>query len=423
MTGPREKPLVLLVDDDHFDLVLLRSLLATSYDLILASDGEQAIREARQQRPDLILLDIQMPDMDGFEVCRRLKGEARLEKIPIIFLTGLLESSSEAKGFAMGAEDYITKPFVLSVVLTRIKHVLDRRHTLESLYEQNNFLAQQFVERTQALQQLNDQLHRAHQEQELMRKNLFTNEKMALLGSLVAGFTHEINTPIGVCKGTLSHVPIVLDQLESLLSNEEVDEEELNQSLGALRKNIELGLKNLETALDVITRFKRTSVDQSSEQSRRFQLRDVVTDVITSLRSVFKRTNIVIENHIDIGLNIYSQPGLLGQLLTNLLMNSFKHGFDQGKRAGQIHIDARLEAGHLHFQYSDTGQGMRSEILERIYEPYFTMARDTDGSGLGMYIVHGIVQSQLGGSIHCQSAPGQGVVFLIEFPVSEAHSG
>jgi len=115
-------------------------------------------------------------------------------------------------------------------------------------------------------------------------------------------------------------------------------------------------------------------------------------------------------------------PGLLEQLLTNLLINSLLHGFDNGLRAGTITIRVGLDNGRLHLDYADTGAGMSEEVAARIFEPFFTTRRGEGGSGLGMYICYTIVTTRLGGTIRCESKPGEGCRFLIDFPARDGGS-
>lgn len=250
------------------------------------------------------------------------------------------------------------------------------------------------------------------------RNELVQSEKMASLGRLVAGFAHELNTPIGVAVGTASVLRKKSNLINQLLEQEEVDEDELVSTLEAIDQAAELTLSNLRRAAGLVSSFKRTAVDQSSEDVRQFEVKSIIEDVINTLHNKFKRTAIEIQLDCPNDFAVYSIPGSLEQILSNLMINSLIHGFEEGKNDGRIRIAVRLEEKRLHIDYSDTGKGIAPDVLEKIFEPFFTTNRAQGGSGLGMYICYNIVTSQLNGTMTCESSLGKGVLFRIEFPVT-----
>ncbi len=249
------------------------------------------------------------------------------------------------------------------------------------------------------------------------RNELVQSEKMASLGRLVAGFAHELNTPIGVAVGTASILRNKSNVIQQLLEQEEVDEDDLVSTLNTIDKAADLTLSNLKRAAGLVSSFKRTAVDQTSEEVKRFDVKNIFEDVINTLHNKFKRTAIEIQLDCPKDLLIYSIPGSVEQILTNLMINSLRHGFEEGKNAGNIRIAVRLEEKHLHIDYSDTGKGIAPDALEKVFEPFFTTQRANGGSGLGMYICYNIVTSQFNGTMTCESTLGKGVLFKIEFPV------
>ena len=148
---------------------------------------------------------------------------------------------------------------------------------------------------------------------------------------------------------------------------------------------------------------------------RSFQLKEVINDTINMLHSRFKTTAIDIQVECPTDLNVNSLPGALEQILTNLLMNSLIHGFDDGK--GSIKIKVHQNENHLHLEYTDNGKGIREENIPKIFEPFFTTHRAHGGSGLGLYICYNIIITQLQGTISCESVLGEGVVFKIDYPI------
>jgi two-component system, NtrC family, sensor kinase len=253
-------------------------------------------------------------------------------------------------------------------------------------------------------------------EVEETRGELLQSEKMASLGRMVAGFAHEINTPIGVAVGAITNSEETLNHIDRMLETEEVSEEDLRAALSTLRQGDALAISNLKRAAGLVQSFKRTSIDQASEQEREFELAELVDDVLYALHNHLKRLPVKVTVDCPKNLKMDGVPGLLEQLLTNLLMNSIVHGFREGERSGDIGIRIRAENGRLFIDYRDTGFGMPPETVDKIFEPFFTTRRGSGGSGLGMYICFNIVTARLGGTITCDSRPDAGTQFHIEFP-------
>jgi two-component system NtrC family sensor kinase len=253
---------------------------------------------------------------------------------------------------------------------------------------------------------------------QVTRNELVENEKMASLGRLVAGFAHELNTPVGVAVGAISHGDETIDKLTALLAKDEVTEQELTSQLAYLRESHHMALANLRRAADLVQRFKRTSIDRGSPHKRTYLLSELIQDVLTALRNTLKHIAVDIEVDCPESLKLYGTPGLLEQVLTNLITNSISHGFDNGNRSGRIEIKARLtEAQRLVIDYRDNGIGMDEEIRRRAFEPFFTTRRAKGGSGLGLYVIYNIITQQMAGTIHIVSAPGTGTLFHIDCPI------
>lgn len=257
-------------------------------------------------------------------------------------------------------------------------------------------------------------------ELEETRRGLVQSEKMASLGRMVAGFAHEINTPIGVAVGASSHMAETVKEMEILVQADEVREEDLITSLDTIRAAATLILSNLHRAARLMQSFKRTSVDQASERARRFKMAEMVDDVLNSLHSTFKHTAIHFTVDCPPDLVIYGKPGVYAQILTNLLMNSYIHAFAEGSEAGTIRVWVRqVPEKKLCWVFEDTGRGMDEATQQRIFEPFFSTRRQHGGTGLGLYICHNLVTAELKGTIECWSSPGEGTRWTIEHPLSE----
>ncbi len=290
-----------------------------------------------------------------------------------------------------------------------------------SLQQANRTLERQVEERTRQLTQSNQDLQHSLAALNQARDELVESEKVASLGRLVAGFAHEINTPIGIGMGSISALPEYLSRLETLLAADEVDGDALDVVLAKIRQMSNLCLNNLRAVAELVTRFKRTSVDQTSEEERRFNVQELLLDVQSTLQHLFKRSKVEIITECSPDLVVQSQPGALGQVITNLLMNSYKHGFDEGHRAGTIQIKVQCEPTKqgqlLVIWYADNGNGIEKEAIKHIFEPFFTTAKGRGGSGLGLTICYNIVRNQLMGKIVCSSIPKRMTSFLMEIPL------
>jgi len=196
-----------------------------------------------------------------------------------------------------------------------------------------------------------------------------------------------------------------------------VREEDLVAQLDVLDETAALALANLRRAAGLVQAFKRSSIDQISEQATTFRLRNVIEDDLLTLRGPLKHSSAEVEVDCPAELEISGTPGLYDQLFTNLTLNALQHGFGPDSRGGRIRIGARSEAGRIRIEVADNGRGMSPEAAAHLFQPFFTTARAQGGTGLGLYICHDIVTNRLGGSISCETAPGQGTRFLIDVPV------
>ena len=293
--------------------------------------------------------------------------------------------------------------------LERLYHLLSVQN--RELAEANTTLEEKVLQRTRALEEASEQL--------------VQNEKLASLGRMVAGFAHEINTPVGIALAAISQNGDILQQLQDMMLQEEVSEEEFSSRLANLQETSKLAVANLMRAADLVRSFKRTSIDQASEQLREFDMAELIRDVQSNLHSQFKRTQISLALDCPADLKVTGVPGLFSQLFTNLYLNSLQHAFDEGRRAGEIRVTVnRLPGKRIQIVFADNGKGMPPEVAEKIFEPFFTTRRGQGGSGLGLYICYNIITTQLHGSIACHSIPEQGSRFEFEFPyaIKEAQS-
>ena len=225
---------ILIVDDNPMNLKVLSTAIRDQGDwtILVATDGESAIEQAQYAHPDLILLDVMMPGIDGFETCQKLKTQEETRTVPIIFMTALADPEHKVYGLELGAVDYITKPFQKAEVIARIKLHLKLNHLNRDLEIQNNLLVQKIEEKTiveaqlHALtQQLEDrvdkrtnELNESLDQLKQTQLQLVQQEKMSTLGNLVSGIAHEINNPIGFLQGNLKPTQEYVQELINLIA-------------------------------------------------------------------------------------------------------------------------------------------------------------------------------------------------------------
>jgi signal transduction histidine kinase len=286
----------------------------------------------------------------------------------------------------------------------------------EQLQRLNEELEERVMQRTEQLAGANRDLQQTLEDLQRTQKQLVLSEKLAALGELVAGVAHEINTPVGVALSAGSTLAEKNRVLAERFAQGEMKRSDLTQFLDDSREGTEMILINLGRASELIRSFKMVAVDQVSDHRRVFNVKTYIDEVLLSLRPKLKKTAHRVEVLCDGDLVIESYPGALSQILTNLIINSLIHGFDP-EQAGVIRIEVVRTNGTLDLRYSDNGRGMEPEIRDRIFEPFFTTARNQGSTGLGLHIVFNIVTRTLGGTIACESVPGQGTSFHVTMPI------
>jgi PAS domain S-box-containing protein len=263
-----------------------------------------------------------------------------------------------------------------------------------------------------------DKLHHTLDELRQTQDVLVQSEKMASLGGLVAGVAHEINTPVGIGVTASSHLSEAVGNLRRSFAGGTLKKSELEASFETIDQASEMISTNLRRAAELIGSFKQVAVDQSSEEKREFQVGEYLDEIILSLHPKIKQTKHRVSVDCDSSLLVNSYPGAISQIITNLVMNSLIHAYDDGDE-GSIRISALDNGDHITLKYFDDGKGMDTESLKKIFDPFFTTKRGSGGSGLGMNILYNLVTQTLGGTVVCDSQPGEGTTFTITFSNKE----
>lgn len=390
---------ILVIDDNPRNLDVLSELLDQhNFVVLFALDGRSGLERAETGRPDLILLDVMMSGIDGFETCRQLKRSEQTKEIPVIFMTALNDTPNKVKAFECGAVDYITKPFEPDEVLARIHTHL----TLQQLRRE--------------LQQKNEQLQRSLDTLHKTQEQLVESQKMAALGRLVAGIAHEINTPVGTGITAASFFERKSQEVSELYDSGRLARSQFEAYLHLGFDCATTILTNLQRVARLIQSFKQVAIDRNTEDRYQIHLKTYLSTLFTSLRTQYApfRPQLLFTCPDDLSVTI--SPDILGQILSNLVENSLLHGFRQHE-SGTINLDIRQRTHTLIFTYQDNGQGMTEEQRKKVFDPFFTTRRAQGGVGLGMHIVYNLVTQTLGGTIECHSTPEQGTTFLITLPL------
>ncbi|MDP2559668.1 transporter substrate-binding domain-containing protein [Psychrobium sp. 1_MG-2023] len=246
------------------------------------------------------------------------------------------------------------------------------------------------------------------------QEQLIAAEKMASLGSLVAGVAHEINTPVGIGLTGISHFQMMTDELTEKYNQQTMAKNDFERYLRDASQAATLIHNNLEKTAELVRSFKQISVDQSSDEVRSFNLSSYIDDTLISVASVLKHTEIEIVKDYDTNIVIKSHPGAISQIISNLVLNASIHAFSPNEK-GKMTIAVSHQAELITLSVADNGKGIPVEFQSKIFEPFFTTNRENGGSGLGLNIIYNIITNQLDGSIECISELGRGTQFVIKF--------
>lgn len=411
---------ILVVDDQPDNLDLLATLLtAQGYNVREAISGYLALEEARENPPDLILLDIRMPDIDGYEICSLLKADERTCEIPVIFLSGLQNAQDKVIAFEVGGADYIPKPFQLEEVVARVKNQLTIRNLSVQLKERNQTLQQEICDRINAqiaLQTLNQELESRVQSRTAELKE--ANEQLRTLevqlrqalaqekelnqfrSRIIATISHEYRTPLT----TLSSSAEILDKYRHKLTEEKQHKH----------------LQRIQSSVKHLTRLVSDVLFLSQAELDKVQLNPIPLDLAEFCREIVEELELVSGNGHTIQFTAQGtcpqkewDERVLRQILTNLLSNAIKYS----PQGGLIDIQLSCQDEQVTLQIKDQGIGIPQENQARLFESFHraTNVGTIQGTGLGLSIVKKCVELYEG-KIYCQSEEGVGTTFTIQFP-------
>lgn len=395
---------ILVIDDEaYIRNSVIQFLEDYGFEVMDAADGKMGLERFEKDPPDLVLCDLRMPVMDGLEVLARITGKQ--PDLPIIIVSGAGNISDTVEALRLGAWDYILKPIQdMNVLYHAVNKAFERAELIRKTrqYQKDLELA-------------NRQLHSSLETLERTQDHLVQSEKMAALGELVAGVAHEINTPVGVGVTAASFLDVKTDEFKKIYASGALKKSELDDYLQTVQEASRSILINMERAAALISSFKQVAADQSCENTRKFNLKAYIDEILLSLQPRYKKTNHKIEVICDPAIELDSFPGAFSQILSNMITNSLIHGFE-GVERGTIQMEITQGADTLVLTYRDNGRGMTREQKKKVFDPFYTTRRGLGGTGLGMSIVFNLVTQTLKGRIKCDSSPGNGVCFTMTLP-------
>ncbi|VAX34902.1 Signal transduction histidine kinase [hydrothermal vent metagenome] len=411
----QEKPKILIVDDRTSNLFVLETTLkGLDVQIIRALSGNEALKQTLHQEFALILLDVQMPGMNGYEVANLLREEEKTRDVPIIFITAIdRQEQRELEGYDVGAVDYIFKPINTQILLSKVKVFIQ-------LYK-NQFELKTLLEKLKKTQ-----------------AQLLQSEKLASIGQLAAGIAHEINNPVGFINNNLELIreysvsyEKILDSVENLKGS--IEEEDLIKAkecvkqLATMEEEVNLNFIKesfkdlLADSVEGVERVKkivmdlRTSVHCDEEKVEEVKMEEVIEGVISIIWNELKYHVELKKEYGNIPL-VKCNPQRLGQVFMNLLLNASQ----AIKEKGEIGIKTYCDDQYVYVNVTDTGEGIPKEDFGKVFDAFYTTKPIGKGTGLGLSVSYEIIHKH-NGEITFDSEVGKGTSFTVKLPIDGGH--
>jgi signal transduction histidine kinase len=407
--GTHKTYTILVVDDNPTNLGVVTSYLkAQGFGVLIARDGKSGIARARYARPDLILLDVLMPGIDGFEMCRRLKMDEQTRGIPVIFMTALTATEDKIKGFRAGAVDYITKPLQEQEVLARVETHLRLRELNEYLEQMvrartyelsiaveearrlNQQLQREIAENKRAEEEL--KLYRDHLEelveqrtQELReaQEELLHRERLSALGQLTAALAHEIRNPLGTVRTCVFAIGDAIESQQSF--------ESLSRTTERLERAMQMAERNILRCDNIIQEL----LDYTNDQALHPRLTELDAWLEALLDELTLPQDVVCSRELKAGVSVSIDRERLHVAVVNVVKNALDALQEQEGPDKSLAISTRVVAERVEMCFSDNGPGIPGDVLPRVFEPLFSTKGF--GVGLGLPIAKNIMEQHRGG--------------------------
>lgn len=446
-TARQEK--ILIVEDNPLNAKLLLKFLTRAgfARVSIAEDGQTALEQVQASPPDLILLDVMMPGIDGFETCQYLKEMEQGKDIPVIFMTALADTEHKLKAFQLGAIDYIAKPFHKEEILARIDVHLKLRSLTQQLERQNTLLVQSQQELEHRVEERTAELSHTVEHLKKAQIQLIHSEKMSSLGQLVAGVAHEVNNPVNFIHGNIAHATQYLQDILELMELyethcceippiiqdkiEEIELEFLKDDLPKVLGSMKTGTERIRHIVRSLQLFSR--LDEA--ECKFADANEGIESTLLLMSSRFQGDGDrpPIQTIVDYGNlpSVECYPGQMNQVFMNILTNAIytleEALWSSSKPQNyvptiwiktQVAFNDTQEPESVVIRIADNGLGIPADIQHRVFDPFFTTKPVGKGTGLGMSVSHSIVVEQHRGKLTCNSVLGEGTEFTIEIPVA-----
>ena len=382
---------ILCVDDEPLNLSLLEAMLSPrGYDVVSAVNGPEALEKIQAERIDICLLDVMMPGMDGFEVCRRIKSDDLHRNIPVVMITSHADTENRIRGIEAGAEDFISKPFDSAEVLARIKMLLH----VKALDDRLNSAYHDIAELNRSLEvrivQAVDDLRRKDQ-------MLIMQDRLAVMGEMINNIAHQWRQP-------LNTLGLIIQQLPIFYKSGEISEEMLKDHVG---KSMEL-ITHMSRTIDDFRNFFKPDKEKVA-----FSVNQVIARTLALIEKSFKdqKIGIALQTEGDPMANGY--PNEYAQVLLNILMNARDELVGHNVDDALISIHAFVEGGTSVVTITDNAGGIDDEIIDSLFDPYFTTKEPDNGTGIGLFMSKTIIEKNMGGRLTVRNT-GSGAEFRIE---------
>ena len=390
----RDRPAIVVADDEPDMLRFLRSQLADHYEVHEAVDGQQAIEKATQYHPEIVLLDMMMPEKDGLQACRELREGETTRRIPIVLLTARADEETKMAALAAGASDFLTKPFSTTELHVRLKNLADSHAFQRQLAREKRNLEATMEELQDAMEMLKE-----------TETQLVQSEKLASLGRMSAGIIHEINNPLNYAKTGLHMLARVGERMP------DGEREDYQEILGDIREGV-------DRVIQIVSDL-RTFTHPDAEQLKEVEIDGLIAAALRFLVTEWKDGRVDIRQSLPEGMTVRCNANRLTQVLLNLLQNSLDALSDRSLPAGRqprIEIVGSCEGGWKRLVIRDNGCGVPDEIMDKVFDPFFTTKDVGAGMGLGLSICYRIMEG-FGGRIGLKSESGEFCEIELAFPV------
>ncbi len=379
------RPTILIVDDMQENLMLLSEILKSKYQIKIAKDGQKALDIVDEGGIDLILLDIVMPKLDGYEVCQALQANPETKHIPIIFVTANTSVEDEKKGFEVGAVDYINKPFSAVTVKARVKTHLN-------LYLQ--------------AKQLQEELEKNRQKDVLLQQQA----RLAALGEMIGNIAHQWRQPLSVISTAISGLKLKNDY--GILEDNDIE------------KTNKIVMESAEFLSKTIDDFR--NFFKKDQPKKDFTIDEALVETVNIIKASYDNHYIKLDMDIEKDIHYFGSKNLLCQVFLNLFSNAKDALVSKDIEEKKVWVSVKQQNHTIVIMICDNAGGVPPQIMEKIFDPYFTTKHQSQGTGLGLYMSRMILQNHFDGSlqVHNTTSSEAGACFCVDIenkkePLSE----